>query len=59
MANAATDTESGLQKWMFNGTSWHLAYTLQNGLNLGIPYTVANPPGVTPTRAPLPTVCAI
>jgi hypothetical protein len=43
-ANAATDTESGLQKWVFNGTSWQLAYTLQSGLNLGIPYSVANGP---------------
>ena len=43
-ADAATDTESGLEKWVFNGTSWQLAYTLQNGLNLGIPYSVANGP---------------
>jgi hypothetical protein len=44
MSDAATDTESGLQKWMFDGTSWQLAYTLQNGLNLGMPYSVANGP---------------
>jgi hypothetical protein len=37
---AAAQTTAGLQKWVFNGTSWTLAYTLQAGLNLGQPYTV-------------------
>jgi hypothetical protein len=41
---AAADTTAGLQKWVFNGTTWHLAYTLQNGLNLGAPYTVPGYP---------------
>jgi hypothetical protein len=41
---AAADTTAGLQKWVFNGTTWHLAYTLQSGLNLGLPYTVAGYP---------------
>jgi hypothetical protein len=54
MADAATDTEAGLQKWIFNGTSWTLAYTLQQGLNLGVPYTVHNPPGATPYPATAP-----
>ncbi|MFZ2062417.1 MAG: hypothetical protein WAU82_15510 [Candidatus Binatus sp.] len=34
----------GLEKWVFNGTSWNLAYTLTNGLGLGQPYTVASYP---------------
>ena len=34
----------GLQKWICNGTTWSLAYTLQNGLNLGTKYGVANYP---------------
>jgi hypothetical protein len=36
----------GLQKWIFNSTTktWQLAYTLQTGLNLGSPYTVAGLP---------------
>ncbi|HZP58926.1 MAG TPA: hypothetical protein VFB27_01285 [Opitutaceae bacterium] len=38
------DTHSGLQKWSFDGTLWHLDYTLQNGLNLGTQYSVANGP---------------
>jgi hypothetical protein len=37
---------AGLQKWVYSSTDgkWELAYTLQNGLNLGVPYTVAGYP---------------
>jgi hypothetical protein len=44
--NAAASTTAGLQKWVLNpGTgSWQLAYTLQSGLNLGQPYSVAGYP---------------
>ncbi len=43
---AAASTTAGLQKWVFNSSSgsWQLAYTLQNGLNLGVPYTVPGYP---------------
>jgi hypothetical protein len=41
---AAAQTTAGLQKWVFNGTSWNLAYTLTSGLNLGLPYTVRGYP---------------
>jgi hypothetical protein len=41
---AAAQTTAGLQKWVFNGTSWNLAYTLTAGLNLGAPYTVPGYP---------------
>ena len=43
---AAASTTAGLQKWVFNAASnqWSLAYTLQNGLNLGQPYTVPSYP---------------
>ncbi len=43
---AAASTTAGLQKWVFNAASnqWTLAYTLQNGLNLGQPYTVPSYP---------------
>ena len=41
---AAAQTTAGLQKWVFNGTSWNLAYTLSSGLNLGGPYTVPGYP---------------
>jgi hypothetical protein len=42
----AASTTAGLQKWVYNSTAgeWQLAYTLQNGLNLGTPYTVAGYP---------------
>jgi hypothetical protein len=41
---AAAQTTAGLQKWVFNGTQWNLAYTLTGGLNLGQPYTVRGYP---------------
>jgi hypothetical protein len=39
---AAAQKTAGLQKWIFdpNAQQWNLAYTLQAGLQLGIPYTV-------------------
>jgi hypothetical protein len=44
--NAAAQTTAGLQKWVFNSSTqqWNLAYTLQNGLNLGTPYVVPDYP---------------
>jgi hypothetical protein len=44
---AAAQTTAGLQKWVFDsGTqSWKLAYTLNQGLALGQPYTVSGYPG--------------
>ena len=41
---AAAQTTAGLQKWVFNGTSWQLAYTVKAGLALGVPYTVPGYP---------------
>jgi hypothetical protein len=41
---AAGQNSAGLQKWVLSGGSWHLAYTLQTGLNLGTPYSVPNYP---------------
>lgn len=43
---AAASTTAGLQKWVFDPSKrqWNLAYTLQNGLDLGVPYTVAGYP---------------
>jgi hypothetical protein len=40
--DAAGQTTAGLQKWIFDAASstWKLAYTLQSGLKLGVPYTV-------------------
>ena len=41
---AAAQTTAGLQKWVLDGTGWHLAYTLSAGLNLGVPYQVPGYP---------------
>jgi hypothetical protein len=44
--HAAAQTTAGLQKWVFNSSTnqWEMAYTLQTGLNLGVPYPVRNYP---------------
>ena len=54
--HAAAQTAAGLQKWVFNSTTstWNLAYTLQTGLNLGTPYTVARYPTGTNPATNLP-----
>jgi len=43
---AAAQTTAGLQKWIFSSNTgeWSLAYTLQTGLNLGVPYMVKDYP---------------
>ncbi|MBV9467190.1 MAG: hypothetical protein JO169_13865, partial [Solirubrobacterales bacterium] len=45
-ATAAAQPNAGLEKWVFDAPTqqWKLAYTLQNGLNLGQPYTVPGYP---------------
>ena len=43
-ADAATSPSAGLQKWVLTNGAWSRAYVLQNGLNLGQPYSVANYP---------------
>ncbi|MBV9367580.1 MAG: hypothetical protein JOY89_25350 [Solirubrobacterales bacterium] len=50
-AHAAAQTSAGLQKWVFNPSAgaWQLAYTLQSGLSLGLPYSVPGyPTGTNP-----------
>jgi hypothetical protein len=42
--DAAASTTAGLEKWVLEAGSWQLQYTLQNGLNLGTPYTVPGYP---------------
>ena len=43
-ADAATSSNAGLQKWVLTNGTWKRAYVLQNGLNLGQQYSVANYP---------------
>jgi hypothetical protein len=52
--HAAAQTTAGLQKWVFNSAmqTWQLAYILQRGLKLGVPYTVPGyPTGLNPATA--------
>jgi hypothetical protein len=44
VADAASQATAGVQKWSFNGSTWQMLYVLQNGLNIGVPYSVANYP---------------
>jgi hypothetical protein len=44
VADAASLATAGVQKWTFSNGSWHLLYVLQNGLDIGVPYSVANYP---------------
>ncbi|HLK52700.1 MAG TPA: hypothetical protein VKU42_04545, partial [Candidatus Angelobacter sp.] len=44
VATAASLATAGVQKWTNVNGVWQLAYILQNGLNLGIPYSVPNYP---------------
>ena len=44
IADAAGSATAGLQKWILSGGTWKMAYVLQNGLNLGQPYSIANYP---------------
>ena len=45
VADAQSLATAGLQKWMLqqDGT-WKMVYVLQNGLDIGVPYSVANYP---------------
>jgi hypothetical protein len=57
-ANAATSQISGLQKWVLIGDTWYLAYVLQNGLNLGQKYAIANyPTALNPATDGLRNIC--
>jgi hypothetical protein len=53
---AATQTSAGLQKWVLDSSlgTWKLAYVLQAGLNLGVPYNVAGFPAGQNPKTSLP-----
>jgi hypothetical protein len=44
VADAATLATAGVQKWTLSNGTWHMEYVLQNGLNIGVPYSVPNLP---------------
>jgi hypothetical protein len=54
--HAAAQTTAGLQKWIFDSSTrtWNLAYTLQTGLGLGVPYTVKHYPSGSNAATGLP-----
>ena len=60
VADAAGSTTAGLQKWILTGGTWKMAYVLQNGLNLGQSYSVANyPTAINPATAGLRNITGV
>jgi hypothetical protein len=54
------DPNAGLQKWIFDGAKWKLAYVIQAGLNLDQPYTVANyPAALAPATTGLRNIAGV
>ncbi len=52
--DAASDANAGLEKWALSNGTWTLQYTLQQGLNLGVPYVVPGYPTGTNSQSGLP-----
>jgi hypothetical protein len=44
VADAQTLASAGVQKWRLVNGTWTLLYVLQDGLNIGVPYSVADYP---------------
>jgi hypothetical protein len=44
VADATSLATAGVQKWTLVNGAWQMDYVLQNGLNIGVPYNVANYP---------------
>lgn len=44
VADASSQATAGVQKWSRVSGTWHMDYVLQNGLNIGVPYSVPNYP---------------
>ncbi len=60
LADAAGSKTAGLQKWILSGGTWTMAYVLQNGLNLGTPYSIANyPTSLNPATAGLRNITGV
>jgi uncharacterized protein (TIGR03437 family) len=60
LADAAGSKTAGLQKWTLANGTWTMAYVLQNGLNLGAPYSMANyPASINPATAGLRNITGI
>ena len=44
VADPQSQATAGLQKWTLANGTWTMLYVLQDGLNIGVPYSVANYP---------------
>jgi len=44
VADDASLATAGIQKWALQDGIWRLVYVLQNGLDIGVPYSIANYP---------------
>jgi hypothetical protein len=44
VADPATLATAGVQKWSLVNGAWHMDYVLQDGLNIGVPYSVPDYP---------------
>ena len=44
VADAQSQATAGLQKWVLQNSVWTMVYVLQNGLNIGVPYSVDHYP---------------
>jgi hypothetical protein len=44
VATPLAQTTAGLQKWTLSSGTWTLAYVLNSGLNIGVPYSIPNYP---------------
>jgi hypothetical protein len=48
VADGLTTGAGGIQRWEFNGSTWNLAYNLNNGLSMGAYYVTADFSGPNP-----------
>ncbi len=44
VASADAQAHAGIQKWILVNGTWQLAYVMNSGLNIGVPYSVENYP---------------
>ncbi len=54
VASTYSQINSGVQKWILASGTWKLAYVLNSGLNIGVPYSIPNYPT---TLNPAPDGC--
>ena len=44
VATPYSQANAGIQKWILSNGTWHLAYVMNSGLNIGVPYSIPNYP---------------